>query len=314
MYLINYIYLKEIYLNPYLCYRVLCLYRIIIGLISVYCFIQNNMISIEELLDKFLYYYEQQFSEDIILTDRFRHYNPHGKGKGSKFETWESGSPNNNNNNSENLQPAAEDDNTKKRKSNKKGKNPTKKSKKDNNVSSTGSQLSRKRASQVNTLLRQKRLQKLRLYFRKLKKKTLGPKFRFRDPKRKKWIDPESYHGQAPIQVMASKTMRVYQDGPLRYTYFCHAYRRSKRYCKVTYPDGTSLYMYSPEKLMKHIEFNRHNTWLGYQMKPKFMMGNYYRTHFDPFRKKKINDIINRVHSSHPYKKISINDLINKDK
>jgi hypothetical protein len=45
------------------------------------------MISLEELLDKFLYYYEQQFSEDILLTDRFRHYNPHGKGKGSKFET-----------------------------------------------------------------------------------------------------------------------------------------------------------------------------------------------------------------------------------
>ena len=93
---------------------------------------------------------------------------------------------------------------------------------------------------------------------------------------------------------MASKTMRVYEDGNIRYTYMCNFFHEKDRYCKITYPDGTSCYIYDKKRLIKQIELNRYNTYLGYLMEPKFILGDYIKQHFGVFRKNKINELMKK--------------------
>lgn len=123
--------------------------------------------------------------------------------------------------------------------------------------------------------------------------KGLGPEYRYYDHSKHSWVYPEAYHHSEP-EIMASKTLRVYVEGSIRYTYYCHDYYPELRYCRITYPDGTYATIYDKSVVMKHIEYHRRHIALGYRMDPPFSYEDYYKEHFDVFRKAKINAFFKR--------------------
>jgi hypothetical protein len=120
------------------------------------------------------------------------------------------------------------------------------------------------------------------------------PPYRYYDRKICQFVHPEMFHHSPPTQVLFSKTMRIYEEGHLRYTYYCNFHSEKARYCKVTYPDGTYLFMFDKYRLFKHIEYNHYNTHLGYSMKPPFILHDYFSTRFDKYRIKKVKEFFKK--------------------
>lgn len=92
----------------------------------------------------------------------------------------------------------------------------------------------------------------------------------------------------AEPEVMASKTLRIYQEAGIKYTYVCDSFYPEHRYCRITYPDGTDAFIFDKSVVMKHIEYHRRHIALGHRMVPPFPYADYYKEHFDVFRKEKI--------------------------
>lgn len=113
------------------------------------------------------------------------------------------------------------------------------------------------------------------------------PAYRYYDNDKRRWVYPECYHLVDPT-VMASKTMRIYEEGGIRWTYMCSDYYEENRYCCVTYPDGTRAYIFDKPTVMKHIEYHKRQIAMNYQADPPFSYGHYYKEHFEEFRKEKI--------------------------
>ena len=120
-----------------------------------------------------------------------------------------------------------------------------------------------------------------------------GPVFRYYDRLTHRYVYPEAYHEGEPI-YLGNKTTRVYDHGGIRYAYVCEDYFEDKRYCKITYPDGTYAFIYNKEAVMKHIDYHRKHIRLGHQSEPPFPYINYYNEHFDVFRKKKIESFFEK--------------------
>lgn len=279
---INYIYYKYVYLSPYIIYKGLYLYRFILGLVFIYCFIRNNLIFIESVFDNFLDYYVQEFSDFfVVCMDSLNEDNPYGEGSSNSGPTGKGPSDNN----TGGLESTAENENSNKRKSTQENLHNSSSSKKNK---TTNNKPKRKYAKKISELTREEQPFKMR--FRRLPK-TRWPKYRYFDRDKYKWIYPEKFHMHPPKEVMASNTMRVYEEGHIRYTYFCENFHESDRYCKITYPDGTSLFMFDKSRVMKHIELHHWNIYLGYKMEPKFFYGDYYKEHFSIFKQNKINEL-----------------------
>ena len=362
----QYIFFKEMYYNPNIVYKLLFLYRRVLVLLFIFCFIKNNLIFLENFLDVFLYYYVQELNESFVHMDSLDNNNPYGEGSSNNVPEG-TGPPGNN---STGLESAAENENTKKRKrksttekkSKKKSKtkskaydvSPKKSQKKstkkvrfkepsDNSKSKNTKNISESDDSKMKnikythdpnilpklTMEHRKNLAKLKrkyhdnrvkgltgylphpkskLYAEIMSKSDVKPKmpfkmnprkvrqyrwpaFRYLDKDLGKWIYPEKYHSNPPVYLGASNTMRMYEDGGIRYTYFTQHFKDEDRYCKIRYHDGTSLYMYDKARVLKHIEFNRWNTYLGYTMRPRFILSNYLKQHFDVFRSNKVKKI-----------------------
>jgi len=113
------------------------------------------------------------------------------------------------------------------------------------------------------------------------------PAFRYYDNDNCRWVYPETFHEVDPI-VLASKTMRVYDEDGIRWTYMCSDFYEECRYCVVTYPDGTKAYIFDKPTVMKHIEFHKRQVAMNYQVNPPFYYIDYYVEHFDVFREEKI--------------------------
>lgn len=115
-----------------------------------------------------------------------------------------------------------------------------------------------------------------KLRYRKKIHKYDWPAFRYYDKDLSKYVYPEMYHSFPPNIVLASNTIRIYNESHMRYTYYCNHFKESERYCKIQYPDGTFLFLFDKSRVTKHIEFNRWNTYLGYRMNPKFILTDYF--------------------------------------
>lgn len=113
------------------------------------------------------------------------------------------------------------------------------------------------------------------------------PAYRYYDKDKHRWVYPETFHEANPT-VLASKTMRIYEEGGIRWTYMCSDFYEECRYCVVTYPDGTRAYIFDKPTLMKHIEFHKRHVAMNYQADPPFIYEKYYKEHFDEFRQEKI--------------------------
>ena len=113
------------------------------------------------------------------------------------------------------------------------------------------------------------------------------PAYRYYDNDKRRWVYPETFHEANPI-VLASKTMRIYEEDGIRWTYMCSDFYEECRYCVVTYPDGTRAYIFDKPTLMKNIEFHKRQVAMNYQVDPPFSYTKYYKEHFDEFRQEKI--------------------------
>ena len=247
-------YYRNIYLNPSYWYKLLYLYRFMLGFLIVYTTIKDNPMYIYGLLYELnINYFNDLFFDSL-------HANMVPGGRGNPFG--EGSSRNdpigaNHNGPSGPLGPSGPG-----------GNNPL------GVESSIENENSRNRGYEF----------KMK-YRRKPDEHT--PAYRYYDRVKRRWVHPEVYHLVDPT-VLASKTMRIYDEGGIRWTYMCSDYDENKRYCIVTYPDGTRAYIYDKATVMKHIEFHKRHIAMNYQVNPPISYGHYYKEHFDGFRKDKI--------------------------
>lgn len=125
------------------------------------------------------------------------------------------------------------------------------------------------------------------------RKNLKGPVFRYYDRLTHKYVYPEAYHEYEPV-YLGNKTTRVYNHGGIIYTYVCEDYYEDNRYCRITYPDGTYAFIFNKETVMNHIDYHRKHIKLGHQSNPPFSYVDYYKEHFDVFRKKKIQSFFEK--------------------
>lgn len=128
---IKYYFYKEMYYNPNILYRLLSIYKYILGLLFIVCLIKNNLIYIENIFDNFLFYYVQEFNEFIVHMDSLDNNNPYGEGSSNNVPEG-TGPPNNN---PVGLESTVENENSKKRKRKSTTTNSNKKSKKNSQES-----------------------------------------------------------------------------------------------------------------------------------------------------------------------------------
>lgn len=253
----RYFYYKEIYLNPNLGFKLLSIYRLIIGILFIYIVINDNTNYIYELLGIYINNYIQELSSiDCILLkmDSWGDNNPSGYGnpfgEGSSNNVPPSGGPPGNN--FTGTESTIENENSK------------------NREQDSGRKANRRRGLQ-------------------------GPPFRYYDTSTHKYVYPEAYHEGEPI-LLANKTTRVYNYGSITYTYVCDKFHEEDRYCKITYPDGSDAFIFDKRTVMNHIDYHKKHIKLGYECNPPFFYAEYYNDHFDPYRKKKIMEQFYKTH------------------
>lgn len=142
-----------------------------------------------------------------------------------------------------------------------------------------------------------------------------GPRYKYYDTApdgSKKWIYPERYHSKPATHYIFSNTLRIYDESNIRYAYHAEDFYLDNRFCVITYPDGTKLTVFNKKIIIEHIKFHRKHVSMSYGMKPPFMYPSEYKNHFEPFRKAKINAILeHRKDDEFKRKKITINELLN---
>lgn len=245
----RYFYYKEIYLNPNLGSKLFNLYRLIIGILFIFIMINENFNYIYELLDIYINNYLQELSPtDCILLKMDSGGNANPFGDANPFGEGSSS----------NVPPGRGPS----------GNNPT------GAESTTENENSKKKEQDSGRKANRRR-------------GLLGPVYRYYDRSTHKYVYPEAYHEDEPI-YLGNKTTRIYSHGGITYTYVCEDYFEDNRYCKITYPDGTYAFIFDKETVMNHIDYHRKHIKLGHQSNPPFSYADYYREHFDVFRKKKV--------------------------
>lgn len=282
---IKYIYYKDIYLNHIFIYKLLFFYRIIISLIALCYFINQNPVIILQLINIFEIYYFNELIDDIynkkwnylfiyhkninnLSNLNINPWNISNSYIGSTFTNYSSGfstsSREPGGGDSVGIESTIENENSRKRKNN----------------------------TSIATI--EPKIKDNPVEFKYVKKRKLfhdGPDFclkrKIPDRNKWKWFYPECGHVVKP-EIMASKTMRVYNDDGIRYTYLCHHYSMRDRFCKITYPDGTTLIMNKKSRIWDHILFHRKHIYFGNCMEPYYNYSAKYVEHFNQYRKKKL--------------------------
>lgn len=112
-------------------------------------------------------------------------------------------------------------------------------------------------------------------------------------------------------------TLRIYDESSLRYTYHTQYFNLEDRYCCVRYPDGTRLFMLDKQRVIEHIKYHRKHISMSYKMNPPYNYSAKYVEHFEPFRKRIINqkfdDKYGIYDNSFKRDKITINELLNSE-
>ena len=124
-----------------------------------------------------------------------------------------------------------------------------------------------------------------------IKQPPKGPGFYYYDKNTKRVIYPESYLDKDPF-YLRSQSVRIYDESSLRLTFYCDDEDRNNFYCKILFPDGTHVKIYDKPTVFKFIQYHKDHIKLGYSMKPVFNYDDYYKKHFDIFRKNKVNTLI----------------------
>jgi hypothetical protein len=149
----------------------------------------------------------------------------------------------------------------------------------------------------------------------KRKKLPKGPRFKFLweslDKSKKKWVYPELYHDQKVKHSLSNDTMRIYEEASLRYVYHTYDTHMRNRKCNITYPDGTRVTIFNKRVVLEHIKYHRKNVAMNLKHKPRFIYHTWYKDHFEPFRKAKINAFLSKEKPSFKRESISINELLN---
>ena len=169
----------------------------------------------------------------------------------------------------------------------------------------------------------------------KRKKLTYGPRFKYKweSPNgEKRWVYPEQYHTQKKTHSLFANTLRIYDEAGLTYSYHTESYYHDDRFCRVRYPDNTTVTIYDKKVVTEHIKYHRKHVAMNIRLKPAYFYKAEYINHFEPFRKAKvmaifndtpivnrtsitIDELLNPVKDTNNLntKKVAINDLLNND-
>lgn len=259
----RYIYYKYIYLNPAFGFKLFFFYRLIILLLTVYTLSINNLEFVYNYIDIFLSCYNNELDTSFVLTGRLNSLDQGSSNSGSF-------------NNSGPSYPG-----------NGPGKDPTGKNYTGTDPRFEIEKSNKRDRSEVNTG-ENTQTKKVKIYSRAPPK---GPGFYFFDKDSNNVIYPESYLNKDPV-FLRSNSVRIYDESSLRLTFYCEGEDRSKYYCKILFPDGTHVKIYDKPTVFKFIQYHRDHIKLGYSMKPVYHYDDYYKKHFDVFRKNKVNSLI----------------------
>lgn len=147
------------------------------------------------------------------------------------------------------------------------------------------------------------------------RKLVSGPRYKFlwisENGKKKLWVYPESYHYEPMKRSHFANTLRIYEDANIKYSYHTQQYQINDRFCNITYPDGTHLTIYNKKVVLEHIKYHHKHISMNIKQKPHFFYDRWYKEHFEPFRKAKINAFFSREKPSFKRESITINELLN---
>lgn len=103
----------------------------------------------------------------------------------------------------------------------------------------------------------------------------------------KREICPEGAHLVQPV-YNPELTVRSYAENGLTYTYDCRSKNPLDHYCKIQYPDNSSVNIYDKPRVVEHIRLHQDNKWENNIFKDDKYFDETYKKFFDKNNKKKI--------------------------
>jgi hypothetical protein len=247
------IFLTKIYLefkyNIKLGEKLYSIYRIILIVLSVYSFIHNNPTFMLELLDNINNKYSNQLHEDSFINIKDNKFK-HSSGSGGQGPSGHNGPPGPNPNPSSGNEPMYEVENSRQR--GEKGKR--------ERVEITYPS----RSGEPIVLVQSSYEPAIGEY--EPKKAYKGPLTGivrnmqyYYDPIKKYRVSPEMLHFNPGWRIAGKDPIRVYSYRNITYTHDISSSDRSKHFCLVEYPDGTTCTIYDIATMAAHIAFHKLN-------------------------------------------------------
>ena len=281
----KYFYLSRIYHNPNLPYYILQGYRMILGIFCLFNFIMYNWLEIPEYLNIFLMKYSGELFTESNQVNMFPgsgnpsggHYYGYFQSGGSSFGGDPSGGgPSGSGPPGGGSQGGSGDQ-----------------SSKDQNEETNKSKGKGKKRAQFEESYEEweaKRKKAERPFRGATRLAPDGKKFFFFDRPSNRAIHPETYHAEPPLCIQ-SNTIRQYKEHGLTYVYHVGG-DHPRDFCRIWFPDGTKIEIYDERTVFNFMQHHRDEVRLGRNHDPIYNYAEYYTNHFEPFRKKKISDMI----------------------
>ena len=239
----------ELYLNPNLGARLYSIYRIILIVLSIYNFIYNNPTFMLELLDNINNNYLNQLHDDSFINIKDNKFK-HSSGSGGQGSSGDNGPSGPNPNPSSGNEPMYEVDNS--RRQGEKGKRETTKI---TYNSRSGEPIVLVKSSYVPAI---GEFEPKKPYCGQLTGIVHNMQYYY-DSEKKCRVTPEMMHFNPGWRIADKNPIHVYRYSNITYTHDLSSQDRSKHFCLVEYPDGTTCTIYDIATMAAHIEFHKLN-------------------------------------------------------
>lgn len=239
----------ELYLNPKLGEKFYSIYRIILIVLSIYSFIYNNPTLMLELLDNINNNYLNQLHEDSFINIKDNKFK-NSSGSGGQGSSGDNGPSGPNPNPSSGNEPMYEVENSRQREE--KGKR------------ETAEYTYHTRSGEPVVLVSSSyepaigEHEPTKPYKGPLTGIVHNMQYYY-DPVKKCRVTPELMHFNPGWRIAGKNPIHVYRYRNITYTHDLSSPDRSKHFCFVEYPDGTTCTIYDIATMAAHIAFHKLN-------------------------------------------------------
>jgi hypothetical protein len=233
----NFTFLTDLYLeyfiNPKSVEKLYIIYRIILIVLSIYSFINNNLTHLYDLLDSFNSYYLNQLHEDSFLNIK-DNMSKRFSESAAQRSGGDNGPPGPNPNPFSGKEPMYEAENSRKRE--------------EDNKKRSGEPLSSEPSSKQPKPNGSN------------KEPSSGVKHNMQyyyDVESKLRVFPEHMHFNDRFEKHTHKRLRIYAYRNMVYTHDLRSSDPSKHFCLIKYSDGSTCTIYDIATMAKHIEYHK---------------------------------------------------------